>query len=81
MRTRPHSADLLGAKLLKIETMGAHSGNAESPQISTSQVEELRSQLRDSTVLTPQSSEYHLALKRWSDAAEKDAVCDSSCNQ
>jgi hypothetical protein len=35
---------------------------------------ELEEQLQDSVVLTPDSPEYPASLKRWSNAAEKEAV-------
>jgi hypothetical protein len=35
---------------------------------------ELEEKLSDSVVLTPDSQEYPAAIKRWSDAAEKEAV-------
>ena len=38
-------------------------------------VKELRSSLRESTVLTPISDEYTESIKRWSDFVEMRAVC------
>jgi hypothetical protein len=37
-------------------------------------LKELEDQLSDSKVLTPDSTEYHAAIERWSDTAEKEAV-------
>ncbi|KAH6664291.1 hypothetical protein B0J14DRAFT_608210 [Halenospora varia] len=48
--------------------------NANNLQISSSQVEELKTQLQDSSVLTAELPGYRAALTRWSNAAEKDAA-------
>jgi hypothetical protein len=48
--------------------------NMNSVQISSSQIEELKTQLQVSSVLTAESPEYRKALSRWSETAEKDAV-------
>ena len=39
-------------------------------------VQELRSYLKDSKVLLPESEGYAESIKRWSDAVEMRAVCD-----
>ena len=45
-----------------------------SRHITTGMLNELEEQLSDSVVLTPDSQEYPAAIKRWSNAAEKEAV-------
>lgn len=40
-------------------------------------VQELRASLHDSQVLTPHSEGYEDSIKRWSDAVERRAVCQT----
>lgn len=42
-------------------------------------VQELETQLVESAVLTPESPGYAESIKRWTDSAEKKAVCIRSC--
>jgi len=48
--------------------------NTGSRHITSGMLNELEEQLSDSLVLTPDSQEYPAAMKRWSNAAEKEAV-------
>lgn len=48
--------------------------NTGPRSITAGMLNELEEQLSDSVVLTPESQEYPAALKRWSNAAEKEAV-------
>jgi hypothetical protein len=49
-------------------------GNTGSRHITAGMLNELEEQLSDSVLLTPDSQEYPAAMKRWSNAAEKEAV-------
>lgn len=54
--------------------MATVSENIGSLHITAGMLNELEEQLSDSVILTPDSQEYPAAIKRWSDAAEKEAV-------
>lgn len=48
--------------------------NTGSRHITAGMLNELEGQLSNSVLLTPDSQEYPAAMKRWSNAAEKEAV-------
>jgi hypothetical protein len=54
--------------------MDTVSRSAKHKNINSEMLHELEEQLQDSVVLTPDSPEYPASLKRWSNAAEKEAV-------
>jgi hypothetical protein len=49
-------------------------GSAKYKNINSEMLHQLEEQLQDSAVLTADSPEYPASLKRWSNAAEKEAV-------
>lgn len=59
--------------------MGSLEDGSAKRAISESMVEELRSQLDASKLLTPKSEGYGESLKRWSEAAERKAVREVEC--